>query len=1048
MRGTRGRAAGSATVELLVVVPFVLALLAAVWDLRQFIAYRADLAREMYALAEVVSNEPQGGAPLEAAIAAAEQRFGPPRSTAGVIHAIVMVRGQERADGTACADGAWCPPLVQVAWPGSATNPAGTWPDGADNPCAPVGGSAFPAPGTHFAAGQRVLPRRGRAGNAGRRGAGGGELGEPQHRAPGMVGWSSKRASNRPRGSSWGVWGGSPRLCSARRSCGADARRGRRSTPLPPASGAWFRRRRPRRTRTPRTAGGPPPGERTTAGQSAMNAIRRFSKSLRRTVAGFVRSQHGGGMLVGGVFVLLMMAIVGERMTNYAWQEAQFEELQSGLRAAVASAGPLLGDLDAPNSAGAVSGIQSRVSDFVTALLSGVNVEAADVGVAHDRSTGVTTVTVAGERIVGGIWGVGDDVTEFESDVRVRYRRDRFEVATALDVSRSMLCDFGGHCPARNGHESRLDALKSAMDAVADTMAATAATRSGTLMVSMVPFSGAVNVADTGGTGHTAAKERYVRMLVGPHDSTAEMLRTARGLRDTGAGGHWVDTFHHYGASENPGVLARQYLPDSVLEDRDWDLRQTGVTLDVSAQVPRLDDWEVDDTDFWNGCVMARWGAYWDAAAREPGWTANRRGNWPARQEVPRWSPGADPLPETTPLHLSDAPPDKDRPHTLFTAYSWPDARIGDGTDARLQTVMARVLGAPDSTQVAFWRDRVYDHMVRVGQPVPRNQFRTLVDDGRPLDPLDVLATLDWPNDWSGADGGGDAMCPPSPVLPLTEDVAAMRTAAAGLSTVDLGPGRDPGATLLPLGLAWGLRTLSPLWRDVWQVADGRGAARPGVSCAPGEEQDCDASLTKAIVLVTDGQNLPGTYWRGQPPLRVVGLARPLFGLRGAGYGTLLPGGGGDPFRRVQRRVRRRGGLGRAFHRGRAFQLGRRAAGLRRSGAQLRRSGARPVRASRRPGGPAADGGPDAVAGVPGPRCGGGGLPRGSRQRHGPGRAPRPDRAALLPLVRPVHRLRTSRRQRVRWGGFGDGGPAGPGRGAVLRARPRDSRGVAQWFRH
>ena len=149
------------------VVPFVLALLAAVWDLRQFIAYRADLAREMYALAQVVSNEPQGGAPLEAAIAAAEERFGPPRSTAGVIHAIVMVRGQERADGTACADGAWCPPLVQVAWPGSATNPAGTWPDGANNPCAPAGGSAFPAEGSHFGTGERVLPDEGAPGTRG-----------------------------------------------------------------------------------------------------------------------------------------------------------------------------------------------------------------------------------------------------------------------------------------------------------------------------------------------------------------------------------------------------------------------------------------------------------------------------------------------------------------------------------------------------------------------------------------------------------------------------------------------------------------------------------------------------------------------------------------------------------------------------------------------------------------------------------------------------------------------------------------------------------------
>ena len=152
------------------VVPFVLALLAAVWDLRQFIAYRTDLAREMYVLAQAVADDAVGGAggaaPFEAAMAAAEQRFGP-RSTSGVIHAVVVVRGQDRADGTTCPDGAWCPPMVQVAWPGTATNPAGTWPDGPDNPCAPPAGTAFPAAGDHFAAGQRVLPDEGAPGTRG-----------------------------------------------------------------------------------------------------------------------------------------------------------------------------------------------------------------------------------------------------------------------------------------------------------------------------------------------------------------------------------------------------------------------------------------------------------------------------------------------------------------------------------------------------------------------------------------------------------------------------------------------------------------------------------------------------------------------------------------------------------------------------------------------------------------------------------------------------------------------------------------------------------------
>ena len=152
------------------VVPFVLALLAAVWDLRQFIAYRTELAREMYVLAEAIANDTQGGAggaaPFEEAIEAAQERF-EPRSASGVIHAVVVVRGQERADGTACPDGGWCPPLVQVAWPGTATDPAGTWAEGANNPCTPSGGAAFPAQGAHFATGRRVLPDEGAAGTPG-----------------------------------------------------------------------------------------------------------------------------------------------------------------------------------------------------------------------------------------------------------------------------------------------------------------------------------------------------------------------------------------------------------------------------------------------------------------------------------------------------------------------------------------------------------------------------------------------------------------------------------------------------------------------------------------------------------------------------------------------------------------------------------------------------------------------------------------------------------------------------------------------------------------
>ena len=53
----RTAANGSATVELIVLVPFVLILLAAIWDLRAFIAYPTELARERYVVAATISDD-------------------------------------------------------------------------------------------------------------------------------------------------------------------------------------------------------------------------------------------------------------------------------------------------------------------------------------------------------------------------------------------------------------------------------------------------------------------------------------------------------------------------------------------------------------------------------------------------------------------------------------------------------------------------------------------------------------------------------------------------------------------------------------------------------------------------------------------------------------------------------------------------------------------------------------------------------------------------------------------------------------------------------
>ena len=117
-------------------------------------------------------------------------------------------------------------------------------------------------------------------------------------------------------------------------------------------------------------------------------------------------------------------------------------------------------------------------------------------------------------------------------------------------------------------------------------------------------------------------------------------------------------------------------------------------------------------------------------------------------------------------------------------------------------------------------------------------------------------------NSWSLAGNGGDVFCPDVPISPLTEDLNLVRSTVRGLRTTDRydsGSGNDIGATYMNLGVVWALRTLSPLWQGVWDVRDVRSVKRPGVPCAPGEsERQCNPSLKKSIVLVSDGANYMG----------------------------------------------------------------------------------------------------------------------------------------------------------------------------------------------
>ena len=562
----------------------------------------------------------------------------------------------------------------------------------------------------------------------------------------------------------------------------------------------------------------------------------RVGGRVRAFLTSFLRSRDAGAMLVSGGMGITLLAGVGGLMADYAWREAQWEELRSAIRASVSAAGALLGGTDAET----IAAIESRVGAFLPGLLPGMSVD--DVTVSHDAGTNVTTVTVEGDYTFRTLLTGDGDVEEVDESVQVSLDVDKYEVAVALDVTPSMLSRLWATPPAPR--VVKLTALKNAMHSVFQVVDQAAANDPGSIMVSLVPFAVGVNVADTcnphpdTGVCRAARSEdklRYVRMLAGVADSTSALLSAARAQS-----AHWVDTFHHYGAGSNLGPLQERKLPANLLNNQDWNLRRTNVQIDVSAQAPNLDTgagkgiWVVDDEDFWNGCLMARWGAYWDTAARPAGWTADDTDNWPATKAVAAWTPASTALASDTPLHLSDAPPDASDPNTLFTAYSWPDARIGKTADHRLQGVMYELLG--DASGIHGNR---------------------------------LSSTSQGDNDWSfvsDVDRGGAGMCPPNAITPLTGNTAVLRAAIDDLATAKQHGTRDGFfGTYMHPGVVWALRSVSPLWRGVWNIDEGVGV-RPATPCAPGETTSgCRRDLHKSILLVSDGEN-----WFGNIPRRQV----------------------------------------------------------------------------------------------------------------------------------------------------------------------------------
>ena len=154
------RMRGSAAVELVAILPFVLVLAAAIYDIRAFTAYRTDVAREIYTVAQVIAEadwpdpSPLGNV-MDQVIGRLE------RSSAGGVHVAVVTRGNERSAGVPCPPvsdpppGNWCDPMVSFRWP----RPPDVWSEWQGG-CQAAAGTGFtlPAEGVHFATGEAVLP--------------------------------------------------------------------------------------------------------------------------------------------------------------------------------------------------------------------------------------------------------------------------------------------------------------------------------------------------------------------------------------------------------------------------------------------------------------------------------------------------------------------------------------------------------------------------------------------------------------------------------------------------------------------------------------------------------------------------------------------------------------------------------------------------------------------------------------------------------------------------------------------------------------------------
>lgn len=143
------------------------------------------------------------------------------------------------------------------------------------------------------------------------------------------------------------------------------------------------------------------------------------------------------------------------------------------------------------------------------------------------------------------------------------------------------------------------------------------------------------------------------------------------------------------------------------------------------------------------------------------------------------------------PYDTSDAAPDPDEPDTLWVPFF-----------------------APDEPDESGYVNRYLEDKVPSGTTAEATQRD-----------IQKYADPEWTSNWRGP----DFLCPDRPILGLTNDTIALHAAIDAMSA--------NGNTVIPAGLAWGWRLISP--------------GAPFSAGAPYTDQ----KTIKAIVLLTDGEN-------------------------------------------------------------------------------------------------------------------------------------------------------------------------------------------------